>query len=385
MIIIMNNAYIHNNNEMTGIFKDKSLLVIQAESLMNLAISEEFTPNMYYFMNSGILVENFNTPLLVGSTSDTEFMANTSLMPITQGYPVCYNYVNNVYPVTLGNVFKDGGFSTYAYHNNYAEYYNRDVVFDKFGYEFFDSTKLGLENLEPDTKLAETIGWILSEKENYMGYWVSYSGHQTYELTSVGVNQEDVVRIKEKYPNLEDCYVSYIAKAIDFDRALGNFVNVMDWSGRLDDFVIVVYGDHIAKGLNFSKGSNYDNVIGKNSEDNPEILYTPMFVFSLGGPRIVIDKRSTSLDILPTLANMWDLNLDYTKVFGRDIFDDNYEGFYFDEEGNYKTNNFTYNVISEEMILKEGYSIDKAQNEINRFDLMKDVCSKILKLNYFEE
>ena len=218
-----------------------------------------------------------------------------------------------------------------------------------------------------------------------MGYWVSYSGHQTYELTSVGVNQEDVVRIKEKYPNLDDCYVSYIAKAIDFDRALGNFVNVMDWSGRLDDFVIVVYGDHIAKGLNFSKGSNYDNVVGKNSEDNPEILYTPMFVFSVGGPRITIDKRSTSLDILPTLANMWDLDLDYTKVFGRDIFDDDYDGFYFDEEGNYKTNNFIYNVISEEMILKEGYSIDKAQNEINRFDLMKDVCSKILKLNYFEE
>lgn len=376
-----------NTNDFTGIFKDKSVLLIQAESFMNLGFSEEFTPNLYYYMQNGLYVENFNTPLLTGSTSDTEFMSNTSIIPASSGYPVCYEHINNTYPLTLGNIFKANGYDTFAYHNNYAEYYNRDVTFEKYGYEFFDSYKLGLENLEPDTKLAESIGWILSEKPKFLGYWITFSGHQPYSLDAVGVSEEDVKVIKEKYPNLNDEYVSYIAKAMDVDQSLLNFLNIMDWTGRLNDVVIVFYGDHMAKGLDFSKGSNYDQVFGVNSDDNPDIISTPLLIYSPSGdlPVKEYQKVSTTLDILPTLVNMWGFDEDMRYAMGNDIFNPNYEGFYFDEAGNLASDNFRYNIISQELKLNGNYSEADAQEDISYFNKLKDIAFKILQLDYFKQ
>lgn len=379
------NNKVHYDNDMTGIFKDKSLLIIQAESLIEAGISKELTQNLYYYMNKGIKVEGFNTPLLIGSTSDTEFMSNTSIIPMSGGYPVCYEYINNTYPNTLGEIFKENGYNTYGYHNNYAEYYNRDVTFDKYGYEFFDSAKLGLENLEPDSKLAETIGWILSEKDKFLGYWVTYSGHQPYSLDEVGVDEEDVKKIKELYPDLNDEYVAYLAKNMDLDKSIANFINVMDWTGRLNDFVIILYGDHVVKGLDFSKGSNYDEVFGINSDDNPEILNTPLIIYANDIEHKDLKKSSTALDIMPTVINLWGFDVEMKYMFGRDIFDEEYHGFSFDENGNYITNDYSYNVISDSYsVYNDNKSIESIEEEISYFDKIKDVCRRILRTDYFK-
>lgn len=376
----------NTDNEMTGIFKDKSVLVIQAESLINLGISEEFTPNLYYYMQNGIVIKDFNSPLLVGSTSDSEFMANTSIIPMTSGYPVCYEYINNTYPLTLGNIFKNNGYDTLAFHNNYAEYYNRDTAFAKYGYNFFDSSKMGLENLEPDLKFGEQIGWILQEKPRFLGYWITYSGHQPYDLNATGVSEEDVKIIKSKYPNLDDQYVAYIAKQMDLDKAIFNFLNVMDWQGRLDDVVIIVFGDHIAKGIDFSKGSNFDEVFHLNSQDNPEIIKTPMFIYANNlTNKGEYHKVSTGLDILPTMANLFKIECDLKYALGNDIFDPEYKGFYFDESGILSNDYFSYNTISEELKLSSNYLNDDAQKDIAYYNKIKDVCAKILQLDYFAQ
>lgn len=261
-----NNTSIIESNNYTGLFKDKSLLIIQAESLNNFGINKELTPTLYRMISNSIQITNFDTPLLIGSTSDSEFMVNTSFIPEAEGYSVCYQYVNNTYPLTLGNLFKNNGYSTNAFHNNFGEYYNRFTTFNNYGYEFFDSYGLGIESEANDASVSEQIAWIDTEKEKFMSMWISYSGHQPYGLEDVGVNDADVEKIKSLYPNLNDDYVSYFAKAMDFDRAVEQFLNVMEWTGRLDDVVVVVYGDHVAKGLDLSRGTNFDEVFGVNSD-----------------------------------------------------------------------------------------------------------------------
>lgn len=380
------NETIKNNekNEYTGLFEGKSLLIVQAESLMNLGINEELTPTLYNFLHNGIELKNYDTPLLIGSTSDTEFMANTSFIPETEGYPVCYEYINNTYPVTLGNLFKRNGYYTYAFHNNYAEYYNRDITFSKYGYDFYDSYKLGLENLEPDSALSDQIAWINVEKESFMSYWVSYSGHQAYTLNETGVKEENVKRIKELYPNLNDDYVSYFAKQMDLDEALAHyFYEVMDWSNRMDDVVIVIFGDHPAKGLDYSKGSNLDQVLNVNIVDNPEVFYTPCFIYANNIEHKEVDKYMTALDLLPTLANLWNIDYDKKSVFGNDIFDVNYDGFCFDADGNYFNNNFRYDSNTGEIKTINGYSKDSAEKLVYDFNKKREICNKILKIDYF--
>ena len=139
-------------NMMTGIFEGKNVIFIQAESFIDAAIDETLTPTLYKMKNEGINIEGFDTPTLVGSTSDTEFMANTSIIPNSEGYAICYKYPFNTYVTTLASIFNDVGYNTVAYHNNYGDYYNRDIVFPNFGYDkFIDCTELGLEDEQADS------------------------------------------------------------------------------------------------------------------------------------------------------------------------------------------------------------------------------------------
>ena len=377
-----NNTSIIESNNYTGLFKDKSLLIIQAESLNNFGINKELTPTLYRMISNSIQITNFDTPLLIGSTSDSEFMVNTSFIPEAEGYSVCYQYVNNTYPLTLGNLFKNNGYSTNAFHNNFGEYYNRFTTFNNYGYEFFDSYGLGIESEANDASVSEQIAWIDTEKEKFMSMWISYSGHQPYGLEDVGVNDADVEKIKSLYPNLNDDYVSYFAKAMDFDRAVEQFLNVMEWTGRLDDVVVVVYGDHVAKGLDLSRGTNFDEVFGVNSDDNPSITYTPLFIYANDMEHKVVNKYCTALDILPTLMNLCDIDYDDEYAFGHDILDDDYTGFSFDANGNYWNSDFYFN---NKITTYNGYSEDSAREIVNNFNKKREICKEILKIDYFKK
>lgn len=380
-----NKNLIKKSNDYTGLFKDKSLLIIQAESLNNFGINEELTPTLYKMINDSIQITNFDTPLLIGSTSDSEFMVNTSFIPEADGYSVCYQYVDNTYPLTLGNLFKNSGYRTNAFHNNFGEYYNRFTTFDNYGYEFFDSYGLGIESETNDGLVSEQIGWIDAEKEKFVSLWISYSGHQPYGLEDVGVNKEDVETIKTLYPNLNDDYVSYLAKTMDFDKAVEQFLNVMEWMGRIDDVVVVIYGDHVAKGLDLSRDTNFDEVFGMNSDDNPSIVYTPMFIYANGMEHQVIDKYCTALDILPTLMNLWDIDYNYEYAFGHDILDDEYRGFCFDANGNYWNNDFYFNSTNNAITTYNGYSEDSAREIVSDFNKKREICKEILKIDYFKK
>lgn len=368
-------------NEYTGLFKDKSLLVIQSESLNNFAISEDLTPTLYRIKNNCIEVTNFDTPLLFGSTSDSEFMANTSFIPEAEGYSVCYQYVDNTYPLTLGNLFRENGYTTNAFHNNYSEYYNRGETFVNYGYDFFGCYELGLEDTSADTVVSDQIAWIDCEKDKFMTFWVSYSGHQPYTMDATGVTEENVAKVREKYPNLEDNLVIYIAKIIDFDQSVEQFLNIMEWTGRLDDVVIAIYGDHIAKALADSRGTNFTDTFG----DDETLRYTPLYIYANNMEHVTVEKYCTALDLIPTIMNLWDIDYDSEYAFGNDILDPSYGGFCFDINGNCWNNDFYYNSTDGSIVTYNGYSETSAQDIVNEFIKKREICKETLIVDYFKE
>ena len=372
-------------NEYTGVFEGKNLVIIQAESYIDAIIHPELTPNIYKMKTQGINVRNFHTPLMPGSTSDTEFMAMTSLIPRGDGYAVSYKYPFNTYPVTLANIFKQGGYNADIYHNNYGNYYNRDDLFNTFGYdEFYDSTRFGFEDRVSDGLVGEKLQWIFPYWEGYkFGYWITYSGHQPYIFDEVGVDMDDVAKIQSIFPNLDDTYVSYYAKTMDLDKALGDIMSTLEYSGKLDDFVFVFLGDHIVKGLDFSKESLFytQTEIEYNNDD----FTTSLYIYNNQIEPLEMNKVSTVLDLIPTLANMFNLEYDYQKVLGHDILDPNYDGLAFDDYGNIETNNFKYNYNNDNLELFNDYKEEDARRDIENY-LEKDKISRmILQLDYFKE
>lgn len=376
----------HNANEFTGLFEGKNVIFIQAESYNRASLDEELTPTLYKMFQEGIRIQNFNTPALPGSTSDTEFMANVSLIPYTDGHAVCYAYPTNVFPTTLPKLFRDAGYYTTAYHNNYGEYYNRNLVFDNYGYnDFIDCNDLGVPDESSDTVVEEIMRWIILEEEDpFMVYWITYSGHQPYVLDSVGVAEEDVALIKEKYPELDDSFVSYIAKNMDLDHCLADLLLNLEENGKSDDVVFVVFGDHEAKGIDFWGSSDFYKQTGIEPEDY--YRYTDLYIYStcIEEP-VVYEKVATALDMLPTIANLWNLPYDSHTVLGRDIFDESYDGFFFSEWEYWRTNHYQYNFMNDEYILLDDYDAGKAEEEMRYYEKMKQISKSILQLDFFNE
>lgn len=373
-------------NAMTGIFKGKNLLMIQAESFNDFILDPELMPTLYKMKIEGINVKGFNTPALPGSTSDTEFMANTSFWPNSAGHAICYKYPNNNFPTTLPKMFKKEGYTVEAFHNCYGQYYNRTTTFPNFGYDnFYECTRLGLHDCASDKEVMDVMKWILVENtQPYMYYWISYSGHQPYNLDEVGVSEANVQRVKAKYPELDDNYVSYLAKNMEIDQCLGDLFNELKKVNKLDDLVVFFYGDHIVKGLKVGEGAPFYSQT--HTKFDASKMNTDLFIYNSATNPMEFKKISTVLDFVPTIANLWDIKIDEKTIFGYDIFDEDYHGLHFSEWGFWYTDTYNYDLVYDKFYpLNDSFNEEEARKEINHYLKMKEISKKAMRLNYFKD
>ena len=134
-----------NKNEYTGMFEGKNLIVLVAESFSSLAIREDLTPNLYKLYKEGFQFDNFYTPVFPVSTADGEYITDTSLIP-KEGVWSFKEIVGNYMPYSYANVFENIGYSSNAYHNHTATYYNRDKYIETMGYNSYLAVGTGLED-----------------------------------------------------------------------------------------------------------------------------------------------------------------------------------------------------------------------------------------------
>lgn len=173
-------------NEYTGMFKGKNLVVFVAEGLSDVAIREDVTPNLYKLYKEGFQFDNFYTPLFPVSTADGEYMTDTSLIP-KEGVWSIYKVRNNYMPYSYANVFEKIGYTSNSYHNHTATYYDRDQYLSAMGYDSYLAVGTGLED-RMNTKLwpnsdYEMIDVTVNDyinNEKFLTYYMTVSGHLNY-------------------------------------------------------------------------------------------------------------------------------------------------------------------------------------------------------------
>ena len=173
-------------NEHTGMFKGKNLIVFVAEALSDVAIREDVTPNLYRLYSEGFQFDNFYTPLFPVSTADGEYMTDTSLIP-KEGVWSIYRIKDHYIPYSYANVFEKLGYSSYSYHNHTATYYHRDEYLETMGYNSYLATGTGLED-RMNTKLWPNSDYEMIDvtvqdyinNDKFLAYYMTVSGHLNY-------------------------------------------------------------------------------------------------------------------------------------------------------------------------------------------------------------
>lgn len=306
-------------NKYTGMFKDCNLVFITAESYSHYAIDKDLTPTLYKLANEGFRFHNFYNPAWGVSTSDGEYVACTGLIP-KSGVWSFFRSAENWLPFTMGNQLSSLGYSTRAWHNHTYSYYKRDVSHPNMGY-IYKGVGNGLEIKkswpESDLEMIDVTTPEYINDEKFHVYYMTVSGHLNYSFTGnyIAAKNRELV---ESLPYSEACK-AYLACNIELDRALELLITRLEEAGVADKTVIAMSADHYPYGLSLK---DIGELAGHKIETNFELYKSSFILWKKGMEPVDIHKPCSSLDIIPTLSNLFGLKFDSRLLMGRDILSD---------------------------------------------------------------
>jgi hypothetical protein len=332
-------------NQYTGMWAGKNLIYITAESFSPYAIDPALTPTLYKLAHSGFQFEHFYTPLWWVSTSDGEYVNCQSLIPKAGTWSMRTSGSNTL-PFTLGNQFRSIGYSTYAYHDHYWDYYGRDISHPNMGYDYKGRGHgLDVSDLFPesDVEMMELSIPEYVDQTPFHVYYMTVSGHMNYTF----VDNDMSIKHRDEVSNLEykEETLAYLACNIELDRALEALLDQLDQAGILEDTVICLTPDHYPYGLD---KSCIDELAGHEVEENFELYESTLILWAGDMDKTVtVTKPCSSLDILPTLSNLFGLEYDSRLLMGRDILSDS-EGLVVFSNRSFLTEHGSYNALTDE-------------------------------------
>lgn len=372
-----------NQNEYTGMFKGKNLIFFMGESFNSLAIDKNITPTLYKLYNEGFTFTNFYNPLFPVSTTDGEYIMATSLIP-KEGVWSSYQSRNNYFPFVLGNAFKKLGYKTTAYHNHSATYYYRTDYIPNWGYEYYACRK-GLNincKLWPESDL-EMIDVTYNDyvnKSPFMTYYITVSGHLNYTRGGNAMVRKNWSYVKDL--PYSDKPKGYLSTHVELDKALENLIKYLDEAGVLKDTVIALGADHYPYGLSLDE---INEIAEPNRDDNFEKHRSAFLLWNSEMEPVIIDKLSSSLDILPTILNLFGIEYDSRLLMGKDIMSDE-EPIVIFSNRSFITDKGRYNPITKKFIPHEDETVD--EEYINRISNIIDeryyLSRKIIELDYYK-
>lgn len=372
-----------NKNEYTGIFAGKNLIFIVAEGFYPIAVDENLTPTLYKLVNTGFKFNNYYQPIYNCSTSDGEFINQLSILP---GVSTCsMKSTENVYlPYNVGKIMGEYGYNRYAFHGWTYTYYNRDKTIPNLGYTYYGYDRYkkgykyalnGIKDSWPtsDIDVVNSSYGIYSKDKRFVAYYMSISGHLEYNFSggnAISTKNKDLVKDVKANNSIK----AYIASQIEFDKSLKILMDDLEKDGILDDTVIVISADHYPYGLTNDDIKSYVDWM---KDPNFDLYKNNLIIYNSTLENKEIDKYTSSLDLLPTLLNMFGVKYDSRLLIGNDIMSDASDLVIFNNKS-WITDKGKYDYPKKKFTPFVDDVDDKYVDEINRIVKEKFQMSKLL-------
>lgn len=327
-------------NEYTGMFKDKNLIFLTAEAFSPYFISKELTPALYRLTHEGFVFNNYYQPDWTMSTVGGETANLTGIIPSwINGNWSSVAAAKDYMPFTLGNQFSALGYSVPAWHNHTYSYYDRDKYLKSFGFDYKGGRGGGLElpisgDMWPESDLEmiqatadSYINDYVNNGKKFCAYYMTVSGHTEYNFGGNDMAIRNKAAAQAAYPNASTAVQAYVACNLELEYALEYLMDKLEASGIADDTLIVMSADHYPFGLVSETEDYYNELRGFEDTEFVTSRYKNALIMWSGciEEPIVVDTPCSSIDILPTLSNLFGLEYDSRLMIGRDIFAANYE------------------------------------------------------------
>lgn len=382
------NRDIPDTNEYTGKFEGKNLIMIMMESIPQAVFNKDlevYFPTLHKLYNEGITGVNNYSPKNNCATGESEMTSQISLYSIETTCTV-NSYRNNVYPEALLNMMKNNDYYTSSYHNYTDHYYYRNTFEYNLGAtDYFDVEALEIpfstqyKEWPSDLALIQKALPHFINKDKFASYMVTVTTHTPYIYSS---EYGDLYLSLFENTDYSMATRRYLSKVKVLDTALEDLLKELEEAGKLDDTVIVLFGDHYPYALaddEFQSLADYD------INENQETDRTPFIIYNSATDAEKITKVTTPLDYTPTLLNLFGIEYDPRLYMGHDIFSDyddyavfpdnswqSREGFYSSTKGLFIPKNNDISLDDETIISRN--------EDINT---MRNMSALAIRNNYF--
>lgn len=383
-----------SENEYTGMFAGKNLILITAEAFSKEVIDPVRTPTLYRMAHEGICFTDYYQPAWGGSTSTGEFSNLYGIVP-TNGVASIKNMIYNNNDLTIGNQLRRQGYTSASFHNGEYTYYERNRTHEMIGYDTFTAMGNGLEQgvaatwTESDQEMIEYTIPQYIDQQPFSLYYMSISGHCNYSQANNAMSRKNYHVVENE--DWSETIKCYHAANIELENAMASLLRMLEDAGIADDTVVVISPDHYPYGLEssyaWSNGQSYmtelygEPVRSCFIRDN-----TALIIWSgcLEDMDLQVDAPTFSLDILPTLSNLFGVEYDSRMFVGRDVLSDQMPLVLWNDHS-WKTEFGTYNGATGEFIPAEGSNVgDNYRDQIAAIVSNKITFSDIvLECDYY--
>lgn len=386
----------NTTSELFGVAEGKNVIFINAESIQSFVINndvngEPITP----FLNAltkdkdTFYFENFYHQTEQGKTSDSEFLVENSLYPLSRG-AVFFTHGQNEYNA-MPEILGENGYYSSVVHANNKSFWNRDQMYQSLGFDHY----YGEESFEITEE--NSVGWGLKDKpffeqstdilqrmeKPFYTKLITLTNHFPFEL-----DEED--RSIEPYDSNSNTLNNFFPTVRYMDESIELFFDELKRSGLYEDSIIVIMGDHYGISANHNKAMS--QYLGKEEitpYDHIQLQRVPLFIHIPGfGKGEIKSEIAGQIDMKPTLLNLLGIKNNQDIQFGNDLFSKQRKDFIALRNGSFitdeyiYTNDTCYNKKTGEPVEKNQEE-DESKETSNACDLIRKQVEK--ELDYSDD
>ncbi|UAC47244.1 LTA synthase family protein [Bacillus aquiflavi] len=334
------------NEDLFGISKGKNVILVSMESLQSFVINErvngqEITPFLNQLIKESYYFDQFYHQTGQGKTSDSEFIVENSLYPLSRG-AVFFTNSGNKYTATP-KILSENGYFTASLHANNKSFWNRDIMYQSLGYNrFYSMTDYNINE-------ENSIGWGLKDidffeqsithlkemPKPFYAKFITLTNHFPFVL-----EEED--QFIEPYDSNNKTVNNYFPTVRYMDESLKIFVERLKEEGIYEDSILIFYGDHY--GISENHNKTMSEFLGEEVTPfvSTQLQRVPLIIHIPGQKGGTISNVSGQIDLKPTILHLLGIDTKQDIQFGSDLFSKERMNFVVLRDGSFITDDYVY-------------------------------------------
>lgn len=368
------NNYIRANQaepseEMFGAAEGRNLIVVTLESMQTFLINNEMNgETITPFLNEltqdedTIYFPNFYHQTGLGKTSDSEFLLENSMYPLSGG-AVFFTHSGNTFN-SMAESLGNAGYHTAVQHANAKSFWNRDMMYASMNIEQFhdiDSYTIGEGQavnwgMKDIPFMEQSVEQMAAMPQPFYSRLLTLTNHHPFYL-----DEED--KMIEEFDSNSGTLNRYFQTARYLDESIKVMFEELKEKGLYENSIIVMYGDHY--GISENHNEAMSQYLGKEITpyESAQLQKVPLFIHIPGyGEGHVDEEVGGQIDIRPTIMHLLGQETSKDLQFGGDLFSEEHEEFVVFRDGRFITDEvvFAGNVCYDS---ETGEEIDRAACE----------------------